>query len=111
MKLKSKTAAILVVSCAALAGAKTLTTDPLTGLPLLPATSSPLGNEPTRIPDSQVCKSKMQSEFYSVFNSKVSVTLNWYASRLTGLTAKTQKPTPFRTRGFNRGFLKRRSSA
>jgi len=84
MKLKSKTAAILVVSCAALAGAKTLTTDPLTGLPLLPATSSPLGNEPTRIPDSQVCKSKMQSEFYSVFNSKVSVTLNWYASRLTG---------------------------
>jgi hypothetical protein len=65
---------------------KTLTSDPLTGLPLIPATDSRLhlGNDPTAIPDSQICKSKMQAEFYSVFDTKVDATLAWYASRLSG---------------------------
>lgn len=64
----------------------TLTTDPLTGLPLYPATDSRLhlGNEPTRLPESNVCKSKMQTDFYSVFESKVDVTVAWYAARLKG---------------------------
>lgn len=85
MKFKARPAAIIVLVFSTFAAAKTLTTDPLTGLPLLPATASPFGgNEPTKIPDSQICKSKMQADFYSVFNFKVSATLNWYASRLTG---------------------------
>jgi hypothetical protein len=64
----------------------TLTADPLTGLPLYPATDSRLhlGNEPTKIPDSTICKSKFQADFYSVFDSKVDATLAWYAAHLTG---------------------------
>jgi hypothetical protein len=85
MKLNRKHAVAIVLAFSTLAAAATLSKDPLTGLPLIPATSGPIGgNEPTKIPDSQICKSKVQSEYYPVFNSKVSVTLNWYASRLTG---------------------------
>ena len=53
---------------AARGGTKLLTTDPLTGLLLHPATDSRLhlGNEPTQLPESQVCKGKMQVDFYSV---------------------------------------------
>ena len=67
-------------------GTKLLTTDPLTGLPLHPATDSRLhlGNEPTRLPQSQVCNSKMQVDFYSVYDSKVNVTLAWYDAHLPG---------------------------
>jgi len=84
MRPNAKRVAVIVLGFSTFAAAKTLTTDPLTGLPLLPATDSPLGNEPTRLPDTQICKSEMQAEYYSVFNSKVSATLNWYASRLAG---------------------------
>ena len=67
-------------------GTKLLTTDPLTGLPLHPATDSRLhlGNEPTQLPESQVCKSKMQVDFYSVYDSKVNATLRWYDAHLPG---------------------------
>jgi hypothetical protein len=67
-------------------GTKLLTTDPLTGLPLYPATDSRLhlGNEPTQLPESQVCKSKMQVDFYSVYDSKVNATLAWYDDHLPG---------------------------
>jgi hypothetical protein len=67
-------------------GTKLLTTDPLTGLPLYPATDSRLhlGNEPTRLPESQVCKSKMQGDFYSVYDSRVNATLAWYDAHLPG---------------------------
>jgi hypothetical protein len=56
----------------------------LTGLPLYSATDSRLhlGNEPTRLPDSLFCKSKMQTDFYAVFDSKVNATVAWYASQL-----------------------------
>jgi hypothetical protein len=81
--------ALIVTLCCAIfmrahTGAKLLTIDPLTGLPLYPATDSRLhlGNEPTRLPDSAVCKSQMQADFYSVFDSKVDVTLAWYAAHL-----------------------------
>lgn len=77
---------VLTFALAARGGAKLLTADPLTGLPLHPATDSRLhlGNEPTRLPESQVCKSKMQADFYSVYDSKVSATLTWYDAHLPG---------------------------
>lgn len=67
-------------------GTKVLTTDPLTGLALYPATDSRLrlGNEPTQLPESQVCKSKMQVDLYSVYDSKVNATLAWYDAHLPG---------------------------
>jgi len=80
--------AMLILSfvLAARGGTKLLTTDPLTGLPLHPATDSRLhlGNEPTQLPESQVCKSKMQVDFYSVYDSKVNATLAWYDAHLPG---------------------------
>ena len=65
---------------------KLLTTDPLTNLPLDPATDSRLhlGNEPTRLPESNVCGSKMQVDFYTVYDSKVDITLDWYGAHLSG---------------------------
>ena len=67
------------------AGPKLLTTDPLTGLPLYPATDSRLhlGNEPTQLPESQVCKSTMQADFYSVYDSRLNATLAWYNAHLS----------------------------
>jgi hypothetical protein len=81
--------AITLVSCfAAIAGGNTklLTADPLTNLPIYPATDSRLhlGNEPTRLPESNVCGSKMQTDFYSVYDSKVDATLVWYGAHLPG---------------------------
>jgi hypothetical protein len=65
---------------------KLLTSDPLTGLPLYAATDSRLhlGNEPTVLPESTVCKSKMQADFYSIYDSKVDVTVAWYSAHLSG---------------------------
>ena len=59
------------------ASAAILTTDPLTGLPLYPATDSRLhlGNDPTKIPSAQICKSQMQGNFYVVYDSKMDATL------------------------------------
>ena len=59
-------------------------TDPLTNLPLYPANDSRLhlGNERTRLPESTVCGSKMQADFYTVYDSKVDVTLGWYGADL-----------------------------
>jgi hypothetical protein len=73
--------------------AKVLTNDPLTGLPLIPATVllKNVGNEPDKMPDSRVCKSKMQGDFYSLSNimnpasaPKMDVAAGWYASHLSG---------------------------
>jgi hypothetical protein len=68
------------------AGSNLLTTDPLTGLPLYRGTDSPLhlGNTPTRLPESAVCQSRMQADFYSVYDSKIGATLAWYDSHLHG---------------------------
>jgi hypothetical protein len=83
--LNRQYAVAFVLGFSAFAAAATLTKDPLTGLPLIPATNGPFGgNEPTTMPGGQICNSKMQANYYSVFHSKVSVTLNWYASRLAG---------------------------
>lgn len=94
MKTACLYAAILTFSLANAAGqAKTLTNDPLTGLPLTPATVlfKNVGNEPDKMPDGQVCKSKMQGNFYSlttVMNPasviKMDAAAAWYASHLSG---------------------------
>ncbi len=67
------------------AGNVTLTTDPLTGLPIDPK-SDPgmnLGNAPTKLADMQICNSKMQASLYTVLD-KVDATVAWYAAHLTG---------------------------
>jgi hypothetical protein len=81
--------AIMLVSCFVMivgGNSKLLTADPLTNLPLYPATDSRLhlGNDPTRLPESNVCGIKMQSDFYTVYDSKVDVTLLWYGAHLPG---------------------------
>ena len=81
--------ATVLALCSALiadGSTKLLTTDPLTNLPLDPATDSRLhlGNEPTRLPESNVCGSKMQADFYTVYDSKVDITLDWYGAHLSG---------------------------
>jgi hypothetical protein len=71
---------------------KILKKDPLTGLPLLPASESAkkVGNEPSKMPDSAVCKSKMKGDFYKVYDyfSKDNITfadaIAWYGSHLSG---------------------------
>lgn len=70
---------------------KTLTNDPLTGLPLIPATDpgkhaaglAYTYNAPTPLPASQVCKSKLQGEFYLLYNTKVDAVVEWYSSHLS----------------------------
>jgi len=81
--------AITLVFClVAIAGGNTklLTADPLTNLPLYPATDSRLhlGNDPTRLPESNVCQSKMRADFYTIYDSKVEATLVWYGAHLRG---------------------------
>jgi hypothetical protein len=81
--------AITLVFCGvaiAAGNTKLLTADPLTNLPLYAATDSRLhlGNEPTRLPEANVCGSKMQTDFYVVYDSKVDATLVWYGAHLPG---------------------------
>lgn len=84
---------ILVFALANAAGqAKVLTDDPLTRLPLIPATVvvESAGNQPVKMPDGRVCKSTMQGNFYTLYsyyskhNSKVSQVVGWYSSHLSG---------------------------
>ena len=71
---------------------KLLTNDPLTGLPLIPATDSGKHianlsytyNEPSKMPDGQVCKSKMQANSYLLYNIKVDAAVAWYSPHLSG---------------------------
>ena len=87
-------AAILVFNLTNAVGqAKVLTNDPLTGLPLIPATVlfKNVGTEPDKMPDGQVCKSKMQGDSCSlntVMNRasviKMDAATAWYTSHLNG---------------------------
>lgn len=45
---------------------------------------SHLGNDPNKLPDSQICQSHMQANFYAVFDSKVDATVAWCASYVAG---------------------------
>jgi hypothetical protein len=83
MKHVLKPAAMLALSFPALAGSSaTLTTDPLTKLPLILLID--LDNAPMRLPDTQMCKSKMQTDFYSLDHGKLSATIAWYGAHLSG---------------------------
>ena len=94
MKTLCLYAAVLALTLVNASGqAKVLTNDPLTGLPLIPTTvlSKNVGNEPDKMPDGQVCKSKMQGNFYSLFSImnptggiKMDAAATWYASHLSG---------------------------
>lgn len=94
MKHNSLAAAILTFCLADATGqAKVLTNDPLTGLPLIPATVQfkNVGNEPDKMPDGQVCRSKVQANSYSLSNVmnpanaiKMDAAAAWYASHLSG---------------------------
>ncbi|MBZ5688053.1 MAG: hypothetical protein LAP86_23815 [Acidobacteriia bacterium] len=64
--------------------AKNLNHDPLTGLPVSPATYGSFGNEPDKMPDGQVCKSKMRGDFYMLSNITMDAVTTWYASHLPG---------------------------
>ena len=63
-----------------------LSNDPLTGLPLYPGTDSGLhtGNEPIKMPDTPVCKSKKQAVFYKIYKMKTDDAVAWYSSHLSG---------------------------
>jgi hypothetical protein len=71
---------------------KLLTKDSLTDLALIPATDSGkhmanisyIYNEPTKMPGGQLCKSKMQANFYLLDNIKVDAAVAWYSSHLSG---------------------------
>ena len=86
--------ALIVAFCLANAAgqAKVLTNDPLTGLPLTPASvvAKDAGNAPVKMPDGHVCKSKMQGNFYTLFNyfSKDNINyseaISWYSAHLPG---------------------------
>jgi len=85
MKLINIAAITLCFSFPLSAGNKTLTTDPLTELPIIPSPDPlHLGNEPQKLPDTTVCKTKMEIDFYSVNQLKVDATLTWYGSHLPG---------------------------
>jgi hypothetical protein len=83
---------LLCFAMNAAAQAKVLTNDPLTALPLIPASVmlKNAGNEPVHMPDGQICKSKMQGNFYSLYNyfapNNVDLTeaITWYSSHLSG---------------------------
>jgi hypothetical protein len=79
-------ASLLCAASIALGQGKTLSQDPLTSLPLSPSTDSGkhFGNEPVRMPDGQVCRSKMQGNFYTLYNIKTGAAVAWYESRLPG---------------------------
>ncbi len=84
MKICFAVVAALCMTLAVGAATKLLTIDPLTGLPLSPATAPGmnLGNEPTALPGSSVCKSKMQGEFYSLFHITTDASVAWYTANL-----------------------------
>lgn len=83
--------AVFVLTLASAVGqTKKPTSDPLTGLPVTPAV---LDTEPDKMPNAQVCKSKMQGDFYplsSIMNPTSAIKMDaaaaWYASHLSGYT-------------------------
>lgn len=76
-------ACIAALMIAHVSAAATLTADPLTGLPLDPATNSRLnlGNEPTKMATSSICKCTMDANLYTVY-APVDETVAWYSAHL-----------------------------
>jgi hypothetical protein len=85
---------------------KLLTKDPLTDPALIPATDSGkhmanisyIYNEPTKMPGGQVCKSKMQANFYLLYNIKMDAALRGIprifpaSKRLADMNLNVRKP-------------------
>ena len=92
MKFALVFASALIFCSLALRQGKVLTSDPLTGLPLLPANEleKKFGNAPTKMPDGVVCQSKMKGDFYKLYdyfakdNMKFADAVTWYGSHLSG---------------------------
>jgi hypothetical protein len=73
---------VLVVSARAGGSAKT---DLLTGLPLYPAVSNRIDpGDPVKLPESHLCKSKMQTDFYSTYDAQMDATVAWCGTNLQG---------------------------
>jgi hypothetical protein len=73
---------VLVVSVAASGSAKT---DSLTGLPLYPAVSNRIDpGDPVKLPESHLCKSKVQTDFYSTYDAQMNETVAWCGTNLQG---------------------------
>jgi hypothetical protein len=99
----------MLVLCSAAVGQGNL--DPLTGLPVIPAAETVVGEksygfQPGPMPGTTVCKSKMKGEFFSLFNSnvkdskiKVSDVVAWYDTHLPGFK-KTVGYVPNRSQIF-----------
>ncbi len=82
-------AMVALASTSASAQGTTLTNDPLTGLPLSPATVGKFGNAPTEMPEAVICTSKFQGNLYSIDtsdNATMGPTVAWYAAHLKGFT-------------------------
>ena len=59
--------------------------DPLTALPLYPATGSKFhSGDPMRVPDTRLCKCNQETDFYTVHDAKVSAAVAWCATNLLG---------------------------
>jgi hypothetical protein len=77
--------AVAAGALSAVSAGKTLTNDPLTGLPIPPSEDKfNLGNEPMVMDPSQMCKSAMKSDFYTPNGLKMNATATWYESKLPG---------------------------
>jgi hypothetical protein len=76
---------LLGLTLTAPAGNKTLTADPLTGLPIVPSPDQyHRGNEPMVLPVTKICKSNAQMNYYSPSGIQVKATVAWYAAQLHG---------------------------
>jgi hypothetical protein len=84
--MKRSLAWLAMLGAAIVSEAAILTSDPMTGWPLDPATNSRLnlGNAPTKIPASTICKSKVDADFFSVY-SPLDETLAWYTAHFKAL--------------------------
>ena len=63
---------------------KLLTKDSLTDLALIPATDSGKHMANISYICNELCKSKMQANFYLLYNIKVDAAVAWYSSHLSG---------------------------
>jgi hypothetical protein len=77
--------ALLGLTLSVPAANKTLTNDPLTGLPIVPTPDRlHLGNAPTVLPDTKMCGSNAKMNFYSTNGIQVDATVAWYSAQLPG---------------------------
>jgi hypothetical protein len=79
MKSVLNIAAMFPLGFAALAFSATPAVDPLTKLPLYSSADTVMN-----LPATQMCKSKMQTDFYSVNSGKFSAVVAWYGAHLSG---------------------------